>query len=155
MVLVYRSEKPDRRAGRRRASAAYRRRRSPRYARRPGAGTVSDRDHASRTALFERAGTVTAATVTVRSRGRSTHRPALSGSVVAGQRAGDLLAQIDPSQFKVAPHRLRDKLAKDNAMLANARRDLGALSATGKNHPFPRQELDAQQALVNETRGNH
>lgn len=81
-------------------------------------------------------GTITAAnTVTVRSR--------VDGQLIAlhfqeGQqvKAGDLLAEIDPSQFKVALAQAQGQLAKDKATLANAR-----------------QELDAQQALVSETEG--
>ena len=38
-------------------------------------------------------------------------------------KAGDLLAEIDPSQFKVAAQ-AQGQLAKDKATLANARRDL-------------------------------
>lgn len=69
-------------------------------------------------------GTITAAnTVTVRSR--------VDGQLQAihfqeGQqvKAGDLLAEIDPSQFKVALAQAQGQLAKDKATLANARRDL-------------------------------
>ena len=39
-------------------------------------------------------------------------------------KAGDLLAEIDPSQFKVALAQAQGQLAKDKATLANARRDL-------------------------------
>ncbi|EMJ0321565.1 multidrug efflux RND transporter subunit MdtA [Salmonella enterica] len=92
-------------------------------------------------------GTVTAAnTVTVRSR--------VDGQLIAlhfqeGQQvnAGDLLAQIDPSQFKVALAQAQGQLAKDNATLANARRDLARYQQLAKTN------LDAQQALVNETLG--
>ena len=69
-------------------------------------------------------GTITAAnTATVRSR--------VDGQLIAihfreGQqvKAGDLLAEIDPSQFKVALAQAQGQLAKDKATLANARRDL-------------------------------
>ncbi|WP_370615918.1 MdtA/MuxA family multidrug efflux RND transporter periplasmic adaptor subunit [Citrobacter portucalensis] len=98
-------------------------------------------------------GTVTAAnTATVRSR--------VDGQLIAlhfeeGQqvKAGDLLAEIDPSQFKVALAQAQGQLAKDKATLANARRDLARYQQLVKTNLVSRQELDAQQALVNETLG--
>jgi len=98
-------------------------------------------------------GTITAAnTVTVRSR--------VDGQLLAlhfaeGQqvKAGDLLAEIDPSQFKVALAQAQGQLAKDKATLANARRDLARYQQLVKSNLVSRQELDAQQALVSETEG--
>ncbi len=98
-------------------------------------------------------GTVTAAnTVTVRSR--------VDGQLLAlhfqeGQqvKAGDLLAEVDPSQFKVALAQAQGQLAKDKATLANARRDLARYQQLVKTNLVSRQELDAQQALVDESAG--
>lgn len=98
-------------------------------------------------------GTITAAnTVTVRSR--------VDGQLLAlhfqeGQqvKAGDLLAEIDPSQFKVALAQAQGVLAKDKATLANARRDLARYQQLVKTNLVSRQELDAQQALVSESEG--
>lgn len=98
-------------------------------------------------------GTITAAnTVTVRSR--------VDGQLLAihfqeGQqvKAGDLLAEIDPSQFKVALAQAQGQLAKDQATLANARRDLARYQQLVKTNLVSRQEMDAQQALVNESAG--
>lgn len=98
-------------------------------------------------------GTITAAnTVTVRSR--------VDGQLLAihfteGQqvKAGDLLAEIDPSQFKVALAQAQGQLAKDQATLANARRDLARYQQLVKTNLVSRQELDTQQSLVSETQG--
>ncbi|WP_151994420.1 MdtA/MuxA family multidrug efflux RND transporter periplasmic adaptor subunit [Buttiauxella massiliensis] len=98
-------------------------------------------------------GTITAAnTVTVRSR--------VDGQLLAihfqeGQqvKAGDLLAEIDPSQFKIALAQAQGQLAKDQATLANARRDLARFQQLVKTNLVSRQEMDAQQALVNESIG--
>lgn len=98
-------------------------------------------------------GTITAAnTVTVRSR--------VNGQLKAihfqeGQqvKAGDLLAEIDPSQFNVALAQAQGQLAKDQATLANARRNLARYQQLVKTDLVSRQELDAQQALVSESGG--
>jgi multidrug efflux system membrane fusion protein len=67
-------------------------------------------------------------------------------------KAGDLLAEIDPSQFKVALAQAQGQLAKDKATLANAQRDLARYQQLVKTNLVSRQELDTQQSLVSETR---
>lgn len=98
-------------------------------------------------------GTVMAAnTVTIRSR--------VDGELMAihfkeGQQveAGQLLAEIDPRPFKVALTQAEGQLARDQATLANARRDLARYEQLAKSRVATQQELDTQRALVSETLG--
>ncbi|OSN04989.1 multidrug transporter subunit MdtA [Lonsdalea britannica] len=93
-------------------------------------------------------GTVTSAnTVTVRSR--------VSGQLMAlhfeeGQQvaAGALLAEIDPRPFVVEVTQAKGQLAKDKALLANARQDLARYQGLVKTNLVSRQELDTQSSLV-------
>ena len=98
-------------------------------------------------------GTVTAAnTVTVRSR--------VDGQLMAlhfteGQQvqAGQLLAEIDPRAWQVALTQAQGQLAKNQATLANARRDLARFEKLIKNNMVSQQELDTQRSLIAETQG--
>lgn len=98
-------------------------------------------------------GTVTAAnTVTVRSRvdGELTAIHFQEGQQV---KAGQLLAEIDPRPFQVAMTQAQGQLAKDQATLANARRDLARYEKLAKTSLVSQQELDTQRSLVSETLG--
>ena len=98
-------------------------------------------------------GTVTAAnTVTLRSR--------VDGDLIAlhfteGQevKAGQLLAELDPRPWQVALTQAEGQLAKDQATLANARRDLARYEQLAKTHVASQQELDTQRSLVSEMLG--
>lgn len=98
-------------------------------------------------------GTVTAAsTVTLRSR--------VDGDLMAlhfteGQQveAGQLIAEIDPRPYQVALTQAQGQLAKDQATLANARRDLARFEKLAKTNLVSQQEMDTQRSLVNETLG--
>jgi len=93
-------------------------------------------------------GTVTPrATVTVRSR--------VDGELVAvhfveGQHVarGDLLAEIDPRPFQVQLAQAQGQLARDEALLANAKVDLARYRALAKDDAVPKQQRDTQEALV-------
>lgn len=98
-------------------------------------------------------GTVTAAnTATVRSR---VDGPLIAIHFQEGQfvKAGELLAEIDPSSFKVALAQAEGQRAKDQASLNNARRDLTRYQQLAKTQVASRQELEAQQSLVSELVG--
>ncbi|WP_337020949.1 MdtA/MuxA family multidrug efflux RND transporter periplasmic adaptor subunit [Pantoea anthophila] len=98
-------------------------------------------------------GTVTAAnTATVRSR--------VNGDLLAihfteGQqvKAGELLAEVDPRPYQVALTQAQGQLAKDQATLANARRDLARYEKLAKTSLVSQQDLDTQRSLVSETLG--
>jgi membrane fusion protein, multidrug efflux system len=88
-------------------------------------------------------------TVTVRSR--------VDGQVVKvafrqGQMVneGDLLVQIDPRPYQAALELAQAKKAQDEANLANARLDLARYQTLADRDAGSRQQLDTQQANVNQ-----
>jgi multidrug efflux system membrane fusion protein len=93
-------------------------------------------------------GTVTAFnTVTVRSRvdGQLDQINFEEGQRVS---AGDLLAQIDPRTYQVQLDQARAQLAQNKSLLQNAQKDLQRFQQLYKQASIARQQLDAQQALV-------
>lgn len=69
---------------------------------------------------------------------------------VEGQdvKAGQVLAQIDPSALQAQLEQAQAQKAKDQAQLANARLDLQRYTALVKQDAVSRQTLDTQRALV-------
>ncbi len=95
-------------------------------------------------------GTVTPLrTVTVRTRvdGELVNVAYREGQLV---REGDLLAQIDPRPFEVQLHQAEGQLAKDTAALEDAKLDLERYKVLIQQDSIPRQQLDAQVAIVNQ-----
>jgi len=98
-------------------------------------------------------GTVTPLrTVTVRSRveGELTRVLFQEGEVV---KEGQLLAEIDPRSFRVQLEQAEGQLAKDRALLENARLDLERYRALFKQDSIARQQVDTQLSLVRQYEG--
>ncbi|RBP17138.1 multidrug efflux system membrane fusion protein [Roseiarcus fermentans] len=63
---------------------------------------------------------------------------------------GDLLAQIDPRPFQAALDQAVAKKSQDEATVANARLDLTRYATLAKQNFATQQQLDTQNALVNQ-----
>jgi multidrug efflux system membrane fusion protein len=66
---------------------------------------------------------------------------------------GELLAQIDPRPFQIMLHQAEAALARDQAQLAGAERNLDRYVAVVAQHLIPQQQVDDQRALVEQLRG--
>jgi len=69
-------------------------------------------------------------------------------------KAGDKLVLIDPRPYAATLAQAQAKKAADEAMLANARLDLGRYSNLAKNDFASRQQLDTQQSAVAQDQAN-
>lgn len=98
-------------------------------------------------------GTVTpSAQVVVRSRvdGHLLRLHFTDGQLV---REGDLLAEIDPRPFAASLAEAKGKLARDQALLDNARRDLDRYTRLAKGDFIAGQEVDTQRSAVRQYEG--
>ena len=67
--------------------------------------------------------------------------------------AGDLLAEIDPRPFQVQLTQAQGQLARDEALLRNARVDLERYQTLFAEDSIPKQQLDTQVELVHQFEG--
>jgi multidrug efflux system membrane fusion protein len=68
-------------------------------------------------------------------------------------RQGDLLAEIDPRPFQVQLEQAEGVLARDQALLENARRDLQRYRTLIVEDAVPQQQVDTQDATVAQLAG--
>ena len=66
---------------------------------------------------------------------------------------GDLLAEIDPRPFEAQLTQFQGQLARDQALLDNARVDLGRYRTLAAQDAIPTQQLDTQVSLVRQYDG--
>jgi multidrug efflux system membrane fusion protein len=66
---------------------------------------------------------------------------------------GDLLAEIDSSPFEAQLTQFQGQLARDQALLENARLDLERFRVLWAQDSIPKQQLDTQESLVRQNEG--
>jgi multidrug efflux system membrane fusion protein len=83
------------------------------------------------------------------------YRQIMDVHYVEGQmvKAGDLLVEIDPRPYQAALTQAEGQLARDKALLENARVDLERYQIAARSNAIPKQTLDTQVATVHQYEG--
>jgi multidrug efflux system membrane fusion protein len=68
-------------------------------------------------------------------------------------KTGDLLAEIDPRPYQAQLTQYEGQLARDQALLENARLDLQRYKVLAEQDSIPKQQLDTQESLVRQYEG--
>jgi multidrug efflux system membrane fusion protein len=68
-------------------------------------------------------------------------------------KAGEVLAEIDPRPFQILLDQARGQSVRDQALLANARLDLDRYRSLLAKDSIAKQQVDAQEALVQQDEG--
>lgn len=68
-------------------------------------------------------------------------------------KSGELLAEIDPRPYRAALTQAEGQLMRDKALLADAKRDLARYQTLLKQDSIASQQVDTQQALVQQYEG--
>jgi membrane fusion protein, multidrug efflux system len=66
---------------------------------------------------------------------------------------GEPLAEIDPAPFEAALMQMQGQLARDSALLENARLDLSRYQEAFSKNAIPKQQLDTQASTVHQYEG--
>jgi len=97
---------------------------------------------------------------TVTARSTATVKPRVDGLLLRvlfseGQavKAGEVLAEIDPEPFKIQLEQAQGQLARDEALLMNARLDLERYRGLLAKDSIAKQQVDTQEALVRQYEG--
>ena len=119
----------------------------------PPAVTVATAQRGEIDVVLSALGTVTARNTTVVKARVSGQLQRIAFQEGQRVKAGDLLAEIDPRPFQAQLDQAAGQLARDRALLANAKIDLARYRDLLAKNSIARQQVDTQAALVKQYEG--